>query len=156
MLTTTRMDYKPVAPRARDDYLSTQVSTATPAQLTMMLFDGADRYLQAAVQLLEPGMTVPTTPVVTEAVARSVAIVHQLLDTLDVAVWPEGEKLQALYVWIADELVQVNVAKRVLASSATPDEREAQAHLARRLERARTMLADVADAFRRAGQELPS
>jgi len=153
---TTKMEYTAGATGARHDYLATQVATATPVQLTLMLFDGADRYLHAAVSLLESGMSVGTTPVVTEAIGRGVAIVYQLMDTLDLEVWPQGEGLESLYGWIADELVQVNVAKRVVSTSSTAAERDANTQLAARLERARVMLAEVADAFRQARAELPS
>jgi flagellin-specific chaperone FliS len=153
---TTKMEHKPAAGEARNEYLATQVSTASPVQLTMMLFDGADRYLQAAVSLLGPGMSVATTPVVTEAIGRGVAVVYQLMDTLDLDVWPEGSDLESLYSWIADELVQVNVAKRVVGPRSTAEERERNQELSARLDKARTMLAEVADAFRQARSELGS
>ena len=153
---TTKMDHTHTAAGARQDYLATQVATASPVQLTLMLFDGADRYLQAAVSLLASGMSVSTTPVVTEAIGRGAAIVYQLMDTLDLEVWPEGESLESLYGWIADELVQVNVGKKVVTSRSSAAERAANEALSERLERARLLLAEVADAFRQARTGLSS
>lgn len=135
---------------AREDYLATQVATASPAQLTMMLFEGADRYLQAASQLLEAGVSLTTASVCTEALTRAGAIINQLAATLDLELWPEGAQLQALYVWISDELVQVNISKKVLTSASTQADRDSQVLLAERVATARQMLADIADAFRQA------
>lgn len=136
--------------KARDEYLVTQVNTASPVQLTVMLFDGADRYLQAAVALLDAGLTLETAPVVTEALGRAGSIVSELLSSLDVEVWPEGRQLAALYTWIADELTQVNITKRILSSAASPADRARNEALAARAEAARAGLAEVAEAFRQA------
>lgn len=139
--------------KARDEYLVTQVSTASPAQLTLMLFDGADRYLQAAVALLQGGLSLETTPVVTEALGRAGSIVSELLSSLDTETWPEGTQLAALYTWIADELTQVNITKRVLTASSPVGDRARNEALAARTEAARVTLAEVADAFRQARQD---
>lgn len=147
MHTMTKMEQQRIQ-KAREEYLTTQVATASPAQLTLMLFDGADRYLQAAVALLHAGVTLTTASVVTEALGRAGSIVSQFLATLDVEVWPEGQQLADLYLWIADEFTQINVAKRILPALATSADREVHHHLAERAERARVMLFDIAAAFR--------
>jgi len=81
-------------------YRESAVLTATPQQLVVMLYDGANRFLtQSAVAMREgrPG-------VAGQKLRRAEAIIDELLTTLDLSVGEIAERLQALYVFFKQHL----------------------------------------------------
>lgn len=60
-------------------YKDAAILTASPAQLVVMLYDGAVRFLRQAAVLLEEG----DLPKANARMQRGEAIVQELLDTLD-------------------------------------------------------------------------
>ncbi len=79
-----------------DQYLNDKVATATPAQLTGMLFDGAVGALRGSIRAMEAEQWQP-------AVARSVRaqrIIFELRDSLDHEAGGEiAGNLYELYTW---------------------------------------------------------
>jgi flagellar secretion chaperone FliS len=85
---------------APNAYRESAVLTATPEQLVVMLYDGANRFLtQSAIAMRE------TRPAVAgEKLRRAEAIIDELLATLDMSVGEIAEQLQALYVFFKEHL----------------------------------------------------
>lgn len=90
---------------AADRYLADAVATATPAQLTGMLYDGAVGALRGAVRLQEAGRW-------RESLARSIKaqrILLELRSCLDHRAGGEiAGNLHALYTWSHGRLLQAN------------------------------------------------
>jgi flagellar protein FliS len=81
-------------------YRESAVLTATPQQLVVMLYDGANRFLvQSAVAMREgrPGLA-------GQKLSRAEAIIDELNVTLDLSVGEIAERLQALYVFFKQHL----------------------------------------------------
>ena len=88
------------APPAHNAYRESAVLTATPEQLVVMLYDGANRFLtQSAVAMRER-----RAGLAGEKLRRAEAIIDELLATLDMSVGDVAERLQALYVFFKEHL----------------------------------------------------
>jgi flagellar protein FliS len=85
---------------APNAYRESAVLTATPEQLVVMLYDGANRFLtQSAIAMRE------TRPALAgEKLRRAEAIIDELLATLDMSVGEIAEQLQALYLFFKEHL----------------------------------------------------
>ncbi len=89
--------------RAR--YLGDSVSTASPQQLLVMLYD------RLALDL-ERGLTALSErdhEAANEQLQHAQAIVLELLSSLQVDAWEGGPRLAALYNWLVGEMVQANL-----------------------------------------------
>lgn len=97
---------------AANQYLADKVATASPAQLTGMLFDSAVAALRGAIRMQEAGEG-------QAAVARSIKaqrILCELRDSLDHAAGGElAANLSDLYDWAYLTLVRASAAKDVQA-----------------------------------------
>lgn len=93
--------YRATTPNA---YRESAVMTASPAQLVVMLYDGAGRFLrQALAAYAEQDATRALQPL-----ARAMAIVEELLATLDIERGGEiATRLQGIYVWSLSEMSDV-------------------------------------------------
>jgi flagellar secretion chaperone FliS len=86
-------------------YRESAVLTATPEQLVVMLYDGANRFLtQSAVAMRERRPAVAG-----EKLRRAEAIINELLVTLDMSVGEIAQQLQSLYVFFKDHLVAARI-----------------------------------------------
>jgi flagellar protein FliS len=87
-------------------YGAVKVTTANPGQILVMLYDGLMRFLreaQAAFVAKDPGRA-------GERVSRSLAIIEQLLTSLNPQHAPElCQRLEALYLFCIQRLVRANV-----------------------------------------------
>ena len=93
-------------PQEAQQYLRTNVLTATPEQLQMMLFDGAIRFCEQGRIALEK----KTFEQSHQALTQAQAIVNQLVCALKPTVNPElCDKLKALYVFAYKRLVDANL-----------------------------------------------
>jgi flagellar secretion chaperone FliS len=82
-------------------YRESAVLTATPEQLVVMLYDGANRFLtQSAVAMRES-----RAGLAGEKLRRAEAIIDELLATLDMSVGQIAEQLQALYLFFKEHLM---------------------------------------------------
>jgi flagellar secretion chaperone FliS len=85
---------------APNAYRESAILTATPEQLVVMLYDGANRFLtQSAVAMRERRPALAG-----EKLRRAEAIIDELLATLDMSVGQIAEQLQALYVFFKEHL----------------------------------------------------
>lgn len=97
-------------PNQPNAYLKTQVLTASPAELRLMLFDGAIRFSeQARVAIGDDDFET-----MFNAITRAQAIVMELITSLD----PEHdpalcEKLTSLYTFIYTQMVQASAERDV-------------------------------------------
>jgi flagellar secretion chaperone FliS len=85
---------------APNAYRESAILTATPEQLVVMLYDGANRFLtQSAVAMRERRPALAG-----EKLRRAEAIIDELLATLDMSVGQIAEQLQALYLFFKEHL----------------------------------------------------
>src|SRR4029079_15337181 len=86
-------------------YRESAVLTATPEQLVVMLYDGANRFLtQSAI-----GMRHSRSGLAGENLGRAEAIIDELLATLDMSVGEIAERLQALYLFFKEHLMSARL-----------------------------------------------
>jgi flagellar protein FliS len=87
-------------------YQSNQVTTASPEQLLIMLYDGAIRFVRQATEAMATGERVRKL----ESISKAMGIVAELANTLDHEVGGEiAENLDALYHFMIRELTQANL-----------------------------------------------
>jgi flagellar secretion chaperone FliS len=86
---------------APNAYRESAVLTATPEQLVVMLYDGANRFLTQSAMAMREGRT----GVAGEKLRRAEAIIDELLATLDLSVGEVAERLQALYLFFKEHLM---------------------------------------------------
>lgn len=97
---------------AANFYQKTQVTTASPEQLLIMLYDGALRFLGQARSAIGQGEGL----VKREALSKAMAIIAYLAETLDhEAGWNSSEELDALYAYMVKELTRVNLQEDLKA-----------------------------------------
>jgi flagellar protein FliS len=90
---------------AQARYASDAAATVTPARLLTMLYDRLVQDLSVA----ESALRTRDTQVVGQRIGRAQEILLELHATLDLAVWPDGEPLARLYLWIVGELSQARL-----------------------------------------------
>jgi flagellar protein FliS len=95
------------APPAHAAYRESAVLTATPAQLVVMLYDGAHRFLRQSAVAMRDGRIA----LAGEKLSRAEAIIDELLATLDMSVGEIAERLQALYVFFKEHLMAARLEK---------------------------------------------
>jgi flagellar protein FliS len=82
-------------------YRDQAVLTATPEQLVVMLYDGANRFLTQSAIAMRDGRV----GLAGEKLRRAEAIIDELLATLDMTVGDIAERLQALYLFFKEHLM---------------------------------------------------
>lgn len=93
-------------PNAYSQYANSKLMTATPAQLTLMLYDGAIKFCNKAIMAVEKGD-------VQEAHAniRKVEnIIEEFRSTLDFK-YPVAQDFEKVYSYIYERLVEANMKK---------------------------------------------
>ncbi|MBC7544144.1 MAG: flagellar export chaperone FliS [Candidatus Sericytochromatia bacterium] len=91
-----------------DNYKSIQIETATPERLLLMLYDGAIRFLNVAIQAIEDKQ-IETTH---NNLLKAEAIIIELMSVLNFEVGGEISKnLFSLYDFMYRHLVQANIKK---------------------------------------------
>ena len=91
----------------RNRYAREAVTTATPAQLVVMLYDRFLKDLTTA----EAGLGANDLMGTHNALMHAQEIVRELDTSLDITVWKEGESLKRLYAWVLEELMNANLEK---------------------------------------------
>jgi flagellar protein FliS len=89
--------------RAR--YLGDSVTTASPQQLLVMLYDRLALDLERAQQAVATG----SREVANEQLQHAQEIILELLSSLRVDAWDGGPRLASLYKWLLSELLQANL-----------------------------------------------
>lgn len=91
-------------------YRAVKVQTASPAQIMLMLYDGAIRFAQIAQQKIK-AKDIAAKGVY---INKTQAIISELMGSLDFSVSPElCERLEQLYLYIMDQLTEANVHLKV-------------------------------------------
>jgi flagellar protein FliS len=86
-------------------YGAVSVTTASPGQIVVMLYDGLFRFLREAMAAMEAKDRAKTA----ERINRSIAILEQLLVGLDRSVFPSlCDKLEPLYAFCMRHIVEAN------------------------------------------------
>jgi flagellar secretion chaperone FliS len=86
---------------APNAYRESAVLTATPEQLVVMLYDGANRFLTQSAIAMRDGRVALSG----EKLRRAEAIIDELLATLDLSVGDIAERLQSLYLFFKEHLM---------------------------------------------------
>ena len=92
---------------AADRYLADRVMTASPAELTQMLFDACVGSIRLAMSLQEAGQHVAATPKLTKAQD----ILLELRSTLNHEAGQLASNLDALYTFAWTELLQCGITR---------------------------------------------
>ena len=97
---------------AADRYLVERVSTASPAELTAMLFDGCVAAIKGAARLLEAGEAAAAHP----KLLKAQDIVMALRTSLNHEAGELAGNLEALYTYAWGRLVHANVQRDAAAA----------------------------------------
>ena len=89
------------------NYKETQIKTASPEKLLMMLFDGGIKFMKQAKDHLEKKEMKEAN----NKLQRSQAILLELMNSLDTKQGEVAENLMLLYDYMLNELIQANVRK---------------------------------------------
>jgi flagellar secretion chaperone FliS len=93
----------------REAYLAATVSTASPQQLLVMLYERLALDLQRASEALRQGEPSKAH----EPLLHAQEIVLELNASLDVGAWDGASNLAALYDYLHSELVKANIGKNL-------------------------------------------
>jgi flagellar protein FliS len=98
----------PMLHNAAQTYQTNQVTTATPAELTLMLYNGALRFLKQAKSALESN----DYETANNSCIRVQNILYELMDTLNDA-YPISEQFRKMYDYMLRRLIEANVKKDI-------------------------------------------
>ena len=91
-----------------EQYKTTQISTATPGQLVVMLYDGAIKFLNIALDNMNP----KTYDVVNNNIIKAQDIITELLLSLNMDEGGEiSQNLFNLYMYFKRQLLEANIKK---------------------------------------------
>lgn len=87
-------------------YQNNKINTASPAELTLMLYDGAIKFCNIALMGLEE----KDNSKVNENIIKAEKIISHLRVTLDMK-YPVSEEFDRIYSYIYDGLIEANIKK---------------------------------------------
>ena len=93
-------------PKAYNQYANSKIMTATPAQLTMMLYDGAIKFCNVAIKAVEDGDVEKAH----NNIRKVENIVTEFRSTLDFK-YPVAQDFENVYSYIYERLVEANMKK---------------------------------------------
>ena len=89
-----------------NQYQTTQIQTAAPEKILIMLYDGAIRFCRQAMQAMDVG----NKAIQTEKISKTIAIINEFATSLDHDIGGEiASNLDALYNFMARELSRANI-----------------------------------------------
>lgn len=94
--------------QAYSQYKNSRVTTASPAELTLMLYDGAIKFMNIAEAAIEKGDNAKAH----DNIMKTEKIVDYLRITLDMQ-YPVSKDFENVYMYMSDRLVEANVNKDV-------------------------------------------
>ena len=97
---------------ARNAYMSSMVSTASPARLLVLLYDRLTLDLERAVEAQDRADHLAASP----HLLHAQEIVLELQSSLQVDAWDGAARLSAIYVWLHAEMVRANVRRDLAAT----------------------------------------
>lgn len=89
-------------------YKTQQIMTASPQELTLMLYNGAIRFVAESIQAIERN----DLPKAHEANMRAQDIIREFMNTLDMQ-YEVSQGLDKLYDYIEYRLIQANIKKDI-------------------------------------------
>ena len=93
-------------PNAYAQYNASKVLTASPAELTLMLYDGAVKFCNIAITSIEQN-DVEKAHV---HIVKTERIIDHLRMTLDMQ-YPVSQDFERIYTYLSSRLVQANISK---------------------------------------------
>lgn len=93
-------------PNAYTQYTNSKVLTATPAELTLLLYEGAIKFCNVAEMAIEQG----NIPKAHENIVRVQRIIDYLRQTLDMK-YPVAQDFERIYVYLMGRLFEANTKK---------------------------------------------
>lgn len=90
--------------QALNTYFNTQVTTATPGELTLMLYSGCVKFLKLALKNMEAGDYEQKN----NYLIKATNIIDELLITLDMK-YEISRSLSSLYVYIKELIIKANI-----------------------------------------------
>jgi len=91
-----------------NQYQNTNIQTASPEKILIMLYDGAIRFCRQAMTAMDNG----NREVQNEKIVRTMAIVSEFATSLDHEIGGKiAEDLDALYMFMIRELTRANIEK---------------------------------------------
>jgi flagellar protein FliS len=96
--------------RAAQTYYQTQIQSQSPVELVVMLYDGALRFMRAAVEAVEKRDLAGKR----EAMSRAMAIVSELQSSLNLSAGGDiAKNLDELYSYVTGRLIEANINNTV-------------------------------------------
>ena len=89
-----------------DQYLRSRIMTASKAELTLMLYDGAIKFCNMAIMCIEK----KDIPGAHTNIKKAEAIIEEFLATLDYK-YPVANDFKNVYDYVYDRLVEANLKK---------------------------------------------
>lgn len=93
-------------PDAYAHYNNSKVLTASPAELTLMLYDGAIKFCNIAIVAIEQ----KNVPKAHTNIVKTQKIIDYLRQTLDMN-YPVAQDFENIYVYLSRRLVEANLKK---------------------------------------------
>ncbi|MCM1185063.1 MAG: flagellar export chaperone FliS [Lachnoclostridium sp.] len=93
-------------PNAYAQYNNSKILTATPAELTLMLYEGAIKFCNVAEVAIEQKNITKAH----DNIMRTQRIIDYLRQTLDMK-YPVAQDFERIYVYLSERLVQANLKK---------------------------------------------
>ena len=93
-------------PNAYAEYNNNKVLTASPAELTLMLYDGAIKFCNIAINETQKG----SIPNAHKNIVRVQKIIDYLRQTLDMK-YPVAHDFENIYCYLSERLVLANIKK---------------------------------------------
>lgn len=101
---------------AAQTYQSNQVTTATPADLTLMLYNGALKFIKQAKSAIEE----KNIPKAHEASLKVQNILYELMSSLNND-YPISKEFVKLYEYMLERTIQANMSKDIVILSEVED-----------------------------------
>lgn len=93
-------------PDAYSQYNNSKILTASPAELTLMLYEGAIKFCNIAIVAVEQ----KDVPKAHTNIVKTQKIIDYLRQTLDMK-YPVAQDFENIYVYLSQRLVEANVKK---------------------------------------------
>lgn len=93
-------------PDAFSQYNNSRILTASPAELTLMLYEGAIKFCNIAIVAVEQ----KDVPKAHTNIVKTQRIIDYLRQTLDMK-YPVAQDFENIYVYLSQRLVEANVKK---------------------------------------------
>jgi flagellar secretion chaperone FliS len=92
--------------RAAQTYYQTQIQSQSPIELVVMLYDGALRFMRAAIEAIEKHDLTAKR----ESMSRAMAVVSELQSSLNLSAGGDiAKNLDELYGYITGRLIEANI-----------------------------------------------